>query len=161
MARPLTSTTWTTTTTITTRGLAMSDTQVTWVDGLQFVAESAGHSIVIDGAPGFGGDSGMPPMRLLLLGVAGCSAMDVVHILKNRMRKPLTGLRVQVDFERAETHPKVYTQVGLKYLVNGRGLKEKDVRRAIELSNEKFCSAAIMLGKAVEISTSFEIEDEE
>jgi putative redox protein len=139
----------------------MSDTQVTWVDGLQFVAESAGHSIVIDGAPGFGGDSGMPPMRLLLLGIAGCSAMDVVHILKNRMRKPLTGLRVQVDFERAENHPKVYTRIGLKYLFKGRGLKEKDVRRAIELSNEKFCSAAIMLGKAAEITTSFEIEDGE
>jgi putative redox protein len=87
--------------------------------------------------------------------------MDVVHILKNRMRKPVTGLRVQVDFDRAETHPKVYTRIGLKYLVKGRGLKEKDVQRAIELSNEKFCSAAIMLGKAAEISTSFEIEDEE
>ena len=139
----------------------MSDTQVTWVDGLQFVAESAGHSIVIDGAPGFGGDTGMPPMRLLLLGVAGCSAMDVVHILKSRMRKPLTGLRVQVDFERADTHPKVYTKIALKYLVKGRGLKEKDVRRAIDMSNEKFCSAAIMLSKAAEITTSFEIEEEE
>jgi putative redox protein len=145
---------------IITRGLVMDNTQVTWVDGLQFVAESAGHSIVIDGAPGFGGDTGMPPMRLLLLGVAGCSAMDVVHILQNRMRKPLTGLRVQVDAEQAETHPKVYTRIALKYLVKGRDLKEKDVRRAIELSNEKFCSAAIMLGKAAEISTSFEIEDE-
>ena len=139
----------------------MDDTQVTWVDGLQFVAESAGHSIVVDGAPGFGGDTGMPPMRLLLLGVAGCSAMDVVHILKNRMRKPLTGLRVQVHFELADTHPKVYTHIALKYLVKGRGLQEKDVRRAIELSNEKFCSAAIMMGKAAEITTSFEIEDEE
>lgn len=139
----------------------MSNTQVTWVDGLQFVAESAGHSIVIDGAPGFGGDTGMPPMRLLLLGVAGCSAMDVVHILQNRMRKPLTGLRVQVDAEQAETHPKVYTRIALKYLVKGRGLREKDVRRAIELSNEKFCSAAIMLGKATEITTGFEIEDED
>ena len=138
----------------------MGNTQVTWVDGLQFVAESAGHSIVIDGAPGFGGDTGMPPMRLLLLGVAGCSAMDVVHVLQNRMRKPLTGLRVQVDAEQAETHPKVYTRIELKYLVKGRGLKEKDVRRAIDLSNEKFCSAAIMLGKAAEIITSFEIEDE-
>ena len=137
----------------------MSDTQVTWVDGLQFVAESAGHSIVIDGAPGFGGDTGMPPMRLLLLGVAGCSAMDVIHILRNRMRKPLTGLRVEVDAERAEDHPKVYTRIALKYLVKGTGLKEKDVRRAIELSNEKFCSAAIMLGKAAEIVTSFEIEE--
>ena len=145
---------------ITTRGLDMGNTQVTWVDGLQFVAESAGHSIVVDGAPGFGGDTGMPPMRLLLLGVAGCSAMDVVHILQNRMRKPLTGLQVQVDAEQAETHPKVYTRIALKYLVKGRGLKEKDVRRAIELSNEKFCSAAIMLGKAAEITTSFEIEDE-
>ncbi|MFN2243883.1 MAG: OsmC family protein [Anaerolineae bacterium] len=138
----------------------MSDAQVTWVDGLQFVAESAGHSIVIDGAPGFGGDTGMPPMRLLLLGVAGCSAMDVIHILRNRMRKPLTGLRVVVDADKAEEHPKVYTRIALKYLVKGRGLMEKDVRRAIELSNEKFCSAAIMLGKTAEIVTSFEIEED-
>jgi len=138
----------------------MSDTQVTWVDGLQFVAESAGHSIVIDGAPGFGGDTGMPPMRLLLLGVAGCSAMDVIHILRNRMRKPLTGLRVVVDADKAEEHPKVYTRIALKYLVKGRDLQEKDVRRAIELSNEKFCSAAIMLGKTAEIVTSFEIEED-
>lgn len=138
----------------------MSDTQVTWVDGLQFVAESAGHSIVVDGAPGFGGDTGMPPMRLLLLGAAGCSAMDMVHVLKNRMRKPLTGLRVEVQSEQAAEHPKVYTRIELKYLVKGRGLKEKDVRRAIELSNTKFCSAAIMLGETAEIVTNFEIEDE-
>ena len=138
----------------------MSDTQVTWVDGLQFVAESAGHSIVVDGAPGFGGDSGMPPMRLLLLGAAGCSAMDVVHILKNRMRKRLTGLRVEVNSEQAKEHPKVYTRIELKYLVKGNGLKEKDVRRAIELSNTKFCSAAIMLGETAEITTSFEIEED-
>lgn len=139
----------------------MSETQVTWVDGMQFVAESAGHSIVIDGAPGFGGDTGMPPMRLLLLGVAGCSAMDVVHILKNRMRKPLTNLRVEVGFEKAEDHPKVFTRIELKYLVKGRGLKDRDVRRAIELSNTKFCSAAIMLGKAADVEWTYEIEEEE
>ena len=139
----------------------MSDTQVTWVDGMQFVAESAGHSVVIDGAPGFGGDTGMPPMRLLLLGAAGCSAMDVVHILKNRMRRRVTALRVEVQSEQAEEHPKVYTRIELKYLVRGRGLKEKDVRRAIELSNTKFCSAAIMLGETAEIVTSYEIEEEE
>lgn len=138
----------------------MSDAQVTWVDGLQFVAESAGHSFVVDGAPGFGGDTGMPPMRLLLLGLAGCSAMDVVHILRNRMRKPLTGLRVEVEADQAEEHPRVYTRIALKYLVKGRGLQEKDVRRAIELSNEKFCSAAIMLGQAAEIVTSFEIAED-
>jgi putative redox protein len=138
----------------------MSDTQVTWVDGMQFVAESAGHSIVVDGAPGFGRDTGMPPMRLLLLGAAGCSAMDVVHILKNRMRRPLTSLRVEVDAEQAKEHPKVYTRIELKYQVKGNGLKEKDVRRAIELSNTKFCSAAIMLGETAEITTSFEIEED-
>ena len=96
----------------------MNATQVTWVDGMQFVAESAGHSFVIDGAPGFGRDTGVPPMHLLLLGAAGCSAMDVVHILKNRMRKPLTSLRVEVTSEQAKEHPKVYTRIGLKYLVS-------------------------------------------
>lgn len=139
----------------------MSDTQVTWVDGMQFVAESAGHSMVIDGAPGFGRDTGMPPMRLLLLGAAGCSAMDVVHILKNRMRRNLTDLRVEVSAEQAKEHPKVYTRIELKYLFKGKGLKEKDVSRAIELSNTKFCSAAIMLGKTAEIVTSYVIEDED
>jgi len=139
----------------------MSDTNVTWVDGMQFVAESAGHAIVIDGAPGFGGDTGIPAMRLLLLGAAGCSAMDVVHILKNRMRKDLTGLRVQVESEQAEEHPKVYTRLELKYLVKGRNLRAKDVERAIELSNTRFCSAAIMLGKTAEIVTSYEIENED
>ena len=138
----------------------MSDTQVTWVDGLQFVAESAGHSIVVDGAPGFGRDTGMPPMRLLLLGAAGCSAMDVMHILKNRMRKTVTGLRVEVNAERAEEHPKVYTRIELKYVLNGRDLKEKHVSRAIELSNTQFCAAAIMLGQTAEIVTSFEIAEE-
>jgi putative redox protein len=145
------------TTTTIIRRKGMTGTQVTWVDGLQFVAESAGHSIVIDGGPGFGRDTGMPPMQLLLLGAAGCSAMDIVHIMKNRMRKPLSGLRVEVNAEQAEEHPKVYTRIELKYLVKGRGLKEKDVRRAIELSNTKFCSAAIMLGETAEIVTSYEI----
>ena len=137
----------------------MDDTQVTWVDGMQFVAETAGHAIVIDGAPGFGRGTAVPAMRLLLLGAAGCSAMDVVHILKNRMRRELTDLRVEVSAEQAAEHPKVYTRIELKYLLKGRGLREKDVERAIELSNTKFCSAAIMLGKTAEILTSYEIEE--
>ena len=139
----------------------MGDTKVTWVDGMQFLAESAGHAIVIDGAPGFGSDTGIPPMRLLLLGAAGCSAMDVVHILKKRMRRHLTGLQVRVTSEQAEEHPMVYTRIGLEYLVRGRWLREKDVKRAIELSNEKFCSAAIMLGETAEVSTSYQIEEED
>ena len=138
----------------------MSDAKVTWVEEMQFVAESAGHAIVLDGAPGFGHDTGIPPMRLLLLGAAGCSAMDVMHILKNRMRKPVTGLKVEVSAEQAEDHPKVYTQIELVYRVKGRGLKEKDVRRAIDLSHEKFCGAAIMLGKTAQIVTRYEIEEE-
>jgi putative redox protein len=137
-----------------------TDAAVTLVDGLQFVAESAGHSIVIDGAPGFGRDTGMPPMRLLLLGAAGCSAMDVLHILRDRMRRPVTGLRVEVQSERADQHPKVYTRIELKYRVKGQQLKEKDVRRAIAISNTSFCAAAIMLGKTAEMVTSFEIENE-
>jgi len=137
----------------------VSDTRVTWVEGLQFVAESAGHAIVVDGAPGFGGDTGMPPMRLLLLGAAGCSAMDVVHILKNRMHKDLDDLQIEVSAEQAEEHPKVYTRIEFRYRLKGRGLKDKDVRRAIELSQTKFCSAAVMLGKTAEIVTSYEIEE--
>jgi putative redox protein len=137
----------------------VSDTRVTWVEGLQFVAESAGHAIVIDGAPGFGGDTGMPPMRLLLRGAAGCSAMDVVHILKNRMHKDLDDLQIEVSAEQAEEHPKVYTRIEFRYRLKGRGLKDKDVRRAIELSQTKFCSAAIMLGKTAEIVTSYEIDE--
>ena len=135
-------------------------TQVTWIDGMQFVAETAGHAIVIDGAPGFGRDTGIPPMRLLLLGAAGCSAMDVMHILKNRMRREVTGLRVEVSSEQAAEHPKVYTHIALKYLVRGHALREKDVRRAIELSKTTFCSAAVMLAKTAEIVTTFEIEEE-
>jgi len=137
----------------------MNDTQVTWVDGMQFVAETAGHAIVIDGAPGFGRGTAVPAMRLLLLGAAGCSAMDVVHILKNRMRRELTDLRVEVSAEQAAEHPKVYTRIELRYLLRGRGLREKDVKRAIQLSNTKFCSAAIMLGKTAEIVTSYAIEE--
>lgn len=136
---------------------ARNNTQITWVDGMQFVAESGGHSIVIDGAPGFGRDTGMPPMQLLLLGAAGCSAMDVVHILKNRMRKNVTGLRVGVQSQQSQEHPKVYTRIEFRYEVSGDGLRDKDVRRAIELSHTKFCSAAIMLGKTAEIVTSYEI----
>ncbi len=137
----------------------MSDAKVTWVEGMQFVAESAGHGLVIDGAPGFGHDTGVPPMRLLLLGAAGCSAMDVLHILKNRMRKPVTGLTVEVNADQAEEHPKVYTRIELVYRVKGHGLKEKDVQRAIDLSNEKFCGAAIMLGKTAQIVTRYEIKE--
>jgi putative redox protein len=137
----------------------MSDTQVTWVEGMQFVAESAGHAVVIDGAPGFGRGTAIPSMRLLLVGTAGCSAMDVVHILKNRMRRDLTGLRVEVSAEQADEHPKVYTRIELRYLLQGRGLREKDVERAIELSNTKFCSAAIMMAKTAEIVTSYQIEE--
>jgi putative redox protein len=86
--------------------------------------------------------------------------MDVLHILRDRMRRPVTGLRVEVDAEKAEAHPKVYTRIALKYLIKGQGLKEKDVSRAIKLSNANFCAAAIMLAKTAEIVTSFEIEDE-
>lgn len=137
----------------------MNDTQVTWVDGMQFVASAAGHSLVIDGGPGFGRDTGIPPMQLLLLGAAGCSAMDVVHILKNRMRKEVTGLRVGVQADQASDHPKVYTWIRLTYEVAGPALKEKHVRRAIDLSLAKFCSAVIMLGKTAEIETNFEIKE--
>lgn len=135
--------------------------RVRWIEGTLMLAESpSGHAVVMDGPPDLGGrDLGVRPMEMLLLGLGGCTEIDVVHILK-RGRHPVTGCEVRIDAERAETEPRVFTRIHVHFVVSGPGLTEKAVDRAVRLSAEKFCSASIMLGKAVPITHDFEIVDE-
>ena len=132
--------------------------RVTWVEGRTFVGESgSGHAVVMDGAPEHGGRNlGVRPMEMLLLGLGGCTAFDVVMILE-KAREPVADCRVEVEAERAETDPKVFTRIHMRYIVSGRGLDRAKVERAVALSKEKYCSASIMLGKVAEISTEIEV----
>ena len=117
----------------------------------------SGHSITMDGPPEIGGDNlGVRPMEMLLLGVAGCTMIDVVTTLK-KMRQELTHCETKVNAERANDHPKVFTDIHIQFLVKGNDLDSKKVEKAITLSAEKYCSASIMLGKTASISHDFEI----
>ena len=131
---------------------------VNWVDGMLMVGKShSGHSITMDGPPEIGGDNlGVRPMEMLLLGVAGCTMIDVVTTLK-KMRQELTDCETKVNAERADDHPKVFTDIHIQFLVKGNDLDSKKVEKAITLSAEKYCSASIMLGKTASISHDFEI----
>lgn len=121
----------------------------------------SGHAIVLDTGAGIGGhNTGPSPMELLLISLAGCTAVDVVYILGDRMKKPLSGVEVRVDGERAEKAPKVYTSIDLTYLVRGPNLREKDAVRAIRLSAEKYCSISVMLSKTARINLRYEVTDE-
>ncbi len=132
---------------------------VKWVDGRMFLGESgSGHSVVMDGPPDLGGRNlGVRPMEMLLLGVGGCSSFDVMAMLE-KSRQKVTDCRVEMSAERADAVPSVFTKIHLHFVVTGVDLKESQVRRAVELSAEKYCSASIMLGSAgVEISHDFEV----
>jgi putative redox protein len=132
--------------------------RVQWLDGRAFVGESgSGHAVVMDGAPESGGRNiGVRPMEMLLLGLGGCTAFDVVMILE-RMREKVTGLDIALEGERAAEDPKVFTHVKIIYKVTGRNLKPANVERAVNLSAEKYCSASIMFGKTAKIEHAFEI----
>ena len=130
---------------------------VTWVEDRRFVGSaSSGHAIVLDGSAEKQGSS---PMELLLIGMAGCTAYDVISILEKK-RQRVTGLRVSARAERAEDPPRVYTKIEVEYLLRGRGIKPKAVEDAIRLSKETYCSASIMLAKTAQITTSYRIEEE-
>ncbi|WP_201832854.1 OsmC family protein [Microvirga zambiensis] len=133
--------------------------RVSWVEGMMFIGESgSGHAIVLDGAPENGGRNvGIRPMELMLLGLAGCTAFDVVLILK-RGREPVTDCVVEVDAERAQTDPKVFTSLHLTYRLSGQGLSPEKVERAIQLSKDKYCSASIMLGQVADITHSWTVD---
>ena len=131
---------------------------VTWKGGMAFegVADS-GHSVRMDAAPSFGGeDSGVRPMELMLLGLGGCTSIDVMNMLK-KSRQDVHDCQVEITAERAETDPKVFTRIHVHFKVIGRDLEPKRVERAIGLSAEKYCSVSIMLGKTAEITHDFEI----
>ena len=135
--------------------------RVQWLDGRAFVGESgSGHAVVMDGAPESGGRNiGIRPMEMMLLGLGGCTAFDVVMILE-RMREKVTGLDIGLEAERASEDPKVFTHVKLIYKVKGHKLKAANVERAVKLSAEKYCSASAMFEKTAKIEHSFEIIEE-
>lgn len=116
-----------------------------------------GHEIMMDGPPDFGGENkGARPMETLLIGMGGCASFDVVHILRKR-RLEVADCVAEIEAERADSEPKVFTKIHLHFKVSGVGLTEKAVAKAVELSAEKYCSASIMLGKTADITHSFEI----
>lgn len=134
---------------------------VKWVDGAQFLAESgSGHTVLMDGPPDLGGrNTGVRPMEMLLMGLGGCSSFDVMSILQ-KSRQEVTDCRCELDAERADAVPSVFTKIHLTFIVTGKALKEAQVKRAVDLSATKYCSASIMLGAAgVEITHSYEIRE--
>lgn len=132
--------------------------RIKWVQDVTFVGESgSGHSVVMDGAPEAGGRNlGFRPMEMLLLGLGGCSAFDVVTILK-RGRENVTDCVVEIEAQRATTDPKVFTKIDMRYVVTGRALDPKKVERAVSLSAEKYCSASAIMGKTAAITHTIEV----
>lgn len=134
---------------------------IDWTGNASFRATSgSGHQVQMDGPPDHGGENlGPRPMEMLLLGLGGCSSFDVMSIL-HKSRQDVTGCHAELEAERADAVPAVFTKIHLHFVVTGRNLKESMVKRAVSLSAEKYCSASIMLEKAgVEISHSHEIRE--
>lgn len=132
--------------------------KIKWIKNMQMSgATASGHTIALDGPPESGGENlGARPMELLLLGLGGCTAVDVVSTLK-KMRQNITDFEVEIESERAVLHPKIFTKIHLKFLIKGENLDDKKIQKAIELSATKYCSASIMLGQLAKITHSFEV----
>jgi len=131
---------------------------VKWLDHMSFVGESgSGHSVVMDGPPDDGGrNMGIRPMEMVLLGMGGCTAFDLVLILQ-RQRQAISDCQVDLVAERAAKVPKVFTKIHVHYIVSGKDLDEIKIARAVKMTAEKYCSVSIMLSTSVEISHDFEI----
>ena len=134
---------------------------VRWTQGMTFLAETeSNHVLAMDGAPEGGGRNLAPrPMEVVLAGTGGCTAYDVVLILR-KSGQQVTGCEVKLSADRAESDPKVFTRIHMHFVVRGKALKRNLVEHAIRLSHEKYCSASIMLGKTAELSKDFEIVEE-
>jgi putative redox protein len=136
----------------------MAEARVVWQEGLRFEAHApSGHTIVIDSPSGT--NAGPSPMGLVLIALAGCTAMDVISILE-KQRQPVTGLEVVVRAERAAEHPKVYTGYEVTFIVHGQGVDRKAVERAVSLSEERYCSVGAMLKQAAPIHSSIQLGGE-
>jgi putative redox protein len=135
---------------------------VRWTEGMTFLAETgSNHVVAMDGAPEGGGRNLAPrPMEMVLVGTGGCTAYDVMVILK-KSGQNVTACEVKVTSERAPTDPKVFTRIHMHFILRGRDLKPKMVEQAIRLSHEKYCSASIMLGKTAEITEDYEILEDQ
>lgn len=133
---------------------------VRWVDGMMFEATAgSGHAVAMDGPPELGGrNRGSRPMEVVLMGTGACSAADVISILE-KSRQDVVDCVVELEAERAETVPKVFTRIHLHYIVTGRGLKREAVERAVRLSADKYCSATQMLNKTAAVSHDFELRE--
>lgn len=132
--------------------------RVKLIEGVSFAGQSeSGHTVVMDGAPEAGGKNlGVRPMEMLLMGLGGCSAFDVVMILR-KSRQQVSDCVADLDATRADSDPKVFTKIHVHFTVTGKGLDPKRVEQAVKLSAEKYCSASIMLGKTAEITHDFEV----
>ena len=135
--------------------------RIKWVEQVTFLAESgSGHAVVLDGAPEAGGRNlGVRPMEMLLMGLGGCSAFDVVLILC-KGREDVSDCVVELEAERAETDPKVFTRINMHYKGAGRGLAPAKVERAIKLSAEKYCPASAIMAKTAVITHDWEVIEE-
>ena len=131
---------------------------VKWIDGMLMVGQSdSGHAIVMDGPPEIGGENlGVRPMEMLLLGMTGCTVIDVISTLK-KMREDVVDCQTQVSADRSEEYPKVFTNIHVHFVFRGKQLNTSKIDKAIKLSAEKYCSASIMLGKTAVITHDFEI----
>ena len=131
---------------------------VKWIDGMLMVGKSdSGHAIVMDGPPEIGGENlGVRPMEMLLLGMTGCTVIDVISTLK-KMRADVVECQTQVSADRAEEYPKVFTNIHVHFILRGNQLNPSNVDKAIKLSAEKYCSASIMIGKTAIITHDYEI----
>jgi putative redox protein len=133
---------------------------VKWVDDVMFLGESgSGHTVTMDGAPEQGGrNMGIRPMEMFLIGLGGCASFDVITMLK-KGRQQVTDCRAEIDAQRTDAIPAVFSKIHIKFVVHGNSLKESQVKRAVELSAEKYCSASIMLeASGVEVTHSYEIQ---
>lgn len=135
--------------------------RIKWVEGVAFLAETqSGHAVLMDGAPEGGGRNlGPRPMELVLAGAGGCSAYDVIVILR-KARQQVTDCFIEIEADRADVDPKVFTRIHFHFVVVGRGVDGKHVDRAVKLSAEKYCSATAMLAKTAAVTHDWEIREE-
>lgn len=135
--------------------------KVKFVDGMQFVGEGqSGHAVVMDGSPNHGGgNTGMRPTELLLLGLGGCTGMDVISILKKKKQK-VTALEINVTGTKTEDHPTRFTDVTIEYVIRGRGVEDAAVKRAVELSMDRYCSVKATLEGQTKVGFSYRIEED-